>query len=149
MKRTLIVLLVIFLSALVLAACAPVESKQADGTVWQSEEVLYEYKRVKTGTVKVGDVNVPIYGNRWKAVDTAELTGTDAEPVYPSYFDCAKTQPVDPELGDQYCDQLVRYYLIFGDQRVEIDQGMWSSHTPEKVYQVQTTLFGLVIVPGK
>ena len=132
-----------------LAACTPVVEQHADGTMWVTSEKLMEYKYVQTGSFKVGKVIVPIYGYRWREVDSVDKTGTDKNPVAPNKVDCGKVQPESPEKGSKYCEvQPTRYYLLFGDGKwkVEVSKEVWQSHTPDKLHQTQETPFGLFLV---
>lgn len=124
---------------------------KATGVQWQTGQELWRYKNVKTGSIKVGDVNVPIYGHRWKKVDTFYQTGNDNNPIPAHHFDCSYQKPEDAKLGDEYCvDTDTIYYLVFeGYDPVVVTVDIWSQYSPYHVYKVRETLFGLEVLPDE
>ena len=129
----------------IVSGCSPVMELKATSTQWKTGQELWQFKRVKTG--KIGEVT--IYGNRWRKIDTFYTTGADKEPIETSHFDCIKAEPANPERGDEYCKNTeTTYYLVFeGYNPVEVTREVWSEHSPNKVYKVQETIFGLVLIP--
>lgn len=131
MKKSL---LLFFIAAIAISGCSAPARKTADGAIWVVTSSLMEFKRVRVS----GD-----YKNRWRAIETVETSGKINEKIHPpAKFDCVQVKPDNPKLGSRFCEVVTKYYLVFGSKRAEVSRQFWDEYSPNKIYEVQTDLWG-------
>jgi hypothetical protein len=135
---------------LTVTACATsTQNMRADSAGWMTTKQILEYSFVPVSSVKIGDMDVPIFDYEWEQRDLIYRSGTDRNPILPEKPVCSSVEPKNPKIGERYCEVLpTRYYLLFGEGKwqVEVTEGVWNKHNPGKSYKTSENVFGFRIV---